>query len=181
MKNKLIAQRYANALLMNVNKNSYSSLTEDIKIIKQIFASSPESINIIDSFLLSLPKRIELSKEITTILKNQNLWKNLFEILIKKHRFSIIEDILNEIENFILESKNQIKVVLKIAHSISNETLEQIKSKIGKILKRDVVLNIKITPEIIGGFIAEAESIHIDGSIKNNLIKFMNIKLNKKK
>lgn len=179
MKNKLIAQRYANAVIMNVNEDLYASILDDVTILNQIFTSSPESIKIIDSFLLSIPKRIELTKDITAKLKNTNIWKNLFEILIKKHRFSIILDILDEIEIFILHSRNQIKVVLKIAHSISNETLEKIKSKIVKILKKDIVLNIKITPEIIGGFVAEAESIHIDGSIKNNLIKFMNIKSKK--
>ena len=179
MKNKLVAQRYANAVIMNVNEDLYASLLDDVTILNQIFASSPESIKIIDSFLLSIPKRIELTKDITAKLKNTNIWKNLFEILIKKHRFSIILDILKEIEIFILHSRNQIKVVLKIAHSISNETLEKIKSKIVKILKKDIVLNIKIAPEIIGGFVAEAESIHIDGSIKNNLIKFINIKSNK--
>ena len=179
MKNKLVAQRYANAVIMNVNEDLYASLLDDVTILNQIFASSPESIKIIDSFLLSIPKRIELTKDITAKLKIANIWKNLFEILIKKHRFSIILDILKEIEIFILHSRNQIKVVLKIAHSISNETLEKIKSKIVKILKKDIVLNIQITPEIIGGFVAEAESIHIDGSIKNNLIKFINIKSNK--
>ena len=179
MKNKLVAQRYANAVIMNVNEDLYASLLDDVTILNQIFASSPESIKIIDSFLLSIPKRIELTKDITAKLKNANIWKNLFEILIKKHRFSIILDILKEIEIFILHSRNQIKVVLKIAHSISNETLEKIKSKIVKILKKDIVLNIQITPEIIGGFVAEAESIHIDGSIQNNLIKFINIKSNK--
>ena len=179
MKNKLIAQRYANAVIMNVNEDLYTSIMEDVYILNQIFASSPESIKIIDSFLLSVPKRIELSKNITAKLNNKNIWKNLFEILIKKHRFSIILDILNEIEIFILQSRNQLKVLLKIAHSISNETLEKIKNEIVKILKKDIVLNIKIAPEIIGGFVAEAESIHIDGSIKNNLIKFVNIKSNK--
>ena len=164
---------------MNVNEDLYTSIMEDVYILNQIFASSPESIKIIDSFLLSVPKRIELSKNITAKLNNKNIWKNLFEILIKKHRFSIILDILNEIEIFILQSRNQLKVLLKIAHSISNETLEKIKNEIVKILKKDIVLNIKIAPEIIGGFVAEAESIHIDGSIKNNLIKFMNIKSNK--
>jgi len=179
VKNKLIAQRYANAVIMNVNEDLYASIMDDVTILNQIFASSPESIKIIDSFLLSIPKRIELTKDITAKLKNKNIWKNLFEILIKKHRFSIILDILIEIEIFILHSRNQIKVVLKIAHSISNEILDKIKNKIVKILKKDIILNIKITPEIIGGFVAEAESIHIDGSIKNNLIKFIHIKSNK--
>ncbi len=179
MKNKLIAQRYANAVIMNVKEDLHTSLLDDVSVLNQIFAYSPESIKIIDSFLLSIPKRIGLTKDITAKLRNTNIWKNLFEILIKKHRFSIILDILKEIEIFILHSRNQIKVVLKIAHSISNETLEKIKSKIVKILKKDIVLNIQIAPEIIGGFVAEAESIHIDGSIKNNLIKFINIKSNK--
>ena len=164
---------------MNVKEDLFSSILDDVYILNQVFASSPESIKIIDSFLLSVPKRIGLTKDVTSKLKNIRIWKNLFEILIKKHRFSIILDILNEIEIFILHSRNQIKVVLKIAHSISNETLEKIKSKIAMILKKDILLNIKITPEIIGGFVAEAESIHIDGSIKNNLIKFVNIKSNK--
>jgi len=50
------------------------------------------------------------------------------------------------------------------------------KAVIGENLNKDIVLNLVINPEILGGFIAETDSLRIDGSIKNNLIKFVNMK-----
>ena len=66
-----------------------------------------------------------------------------------------------------------IKVLLKIARQQSDEMIAKISVKISDILQKKIVLTVQIQPEIIGGFVAETESISIDGSIKNNLIKLI--------
>ena len=52
---------------------------------------------------------------------------------------------------------------------------------IKNVLKKDVILDIEINPEIIGGFIAQTESLLIDGSVKNNLIRLTKIRLKNNK
>ena len=176
MRNKLIAQRYSKAVILNMEDRMLDSLLEDINSLNAIFSQDPSLIKSFDSFLYPLKKRIDLALNVADKLNNENIWKNLFQILIKKHRFTIIPDILIDLEERILDSRNQIKVTLKIAHEQTDNILNDIVEVIKDILKKDVVLDIEIDPEIIGGFVAKTNSILIDGSIKNNLVKLIRIK-----
>jgi F-type H+-transporting ATPase subunit delta len=175
VRNKLIAQRYAKAIILNMEDGMLDSLLEDINSLKAIFSQDPSLIKSFDSFLYPLKKRIDLALNVADKLNNKNIWENLFRILIKKHRFTIILDILIDLEERILDSRNQIKVLLKIAHEQTDNILNDIVKVIKDILKKDVVLDIEIDPEIIGGFIAQTNSILIDGSIKNNLVRLVKI------
>ena len=114
---------------------------------------------------------MKIALDMTQNLKNTNMWKNLFGILIKKHRFNIITDILQDMENMILDKKNQIKVELTIAHDLPETVLDSISAKLKDILRKDIILETKIDPEILGGFVATTDSLLIDGSIKNNLVR----------
>jgi F-type H+-transporting ATPase subunit delta len=176
VRNKLIAQRYAKAIILNMEDGVLDSLLEDINSLKVIFSQDPSLIKSFDSFLYPLKKREDLALSVANKLNNKNIWKNLFRILIKKHRFTIIPDILIDLEERILDSRNQIKVSLKIAHEQTDNVLNDIAERIKNILKKNVVLDIEIDPEIIGGFVAQTNSVLIDGSIKNNLVRLIRIK-----
>ena len=51
----------------------------------------------------------------------------------------------------------------------------KIEDKISKLLLSEIVSEIIIDPKILGGFIAETEKYHIDGSIQGNLIRLKNL------
>jgi len=172
VKNILIARRYSLAVFKSIKNNDYNSYLQDIVAIRSLFNENKSLSKETDSYLISIDKKIAFADSIAAELQNKDIWKNLFDLLIERHKFSIILIIINDLEHLILDASNTTKVILKVAHQQSGETIENIKSQIKKILKKEVILDIKIKPEIIGGFIAETESMQIDGSVKNNLEKF---------
>lgn len=176
MRNKLIAVRYAKAVLDNIENSKYAEFKKDIELLKQLFTDKPRYISIIDSLLYPTQKRIESARLLSDKLLFSKIWQNLFFILIKKHRFSIILDILQELNEMILAFSDKVEVSIKIAHKHSQAVIEQISSIIQEILKKEVELKIATDPEIIGGFIASTNTVLIDGSIKNNLAKLANVK-----
>ena len=178
MRNRLVAKRYADALLMNIDEKHFATFRQDINKLQQAFSENADYVKSINSPLFPLQKRLDLALDITHKLVNQALWNNLFEILVKKHRFNIIDDVLMELEEAILIKNNQKKVQLTIAHKHSEKVLENISKVIKDILKNDIELVVKIDPSIIGGFVAQTDSLLIDGSIKNNLLKLTKVKKN---
>ncbi len=176
MKDKLIAKRYAKAAILNIQENQYYSVIKDIEFLRKAFTQDADYIKSINSFLFPLQNRLKLVKKISAQLNNKVIWENLFVLLVKKHRFAIIMEVLNEMENTVLISNNQVKVSLTIAHEHSETVLNKISSKIADIVKKDVVMKVNIDLEIIGGFIAQTDSFFIDGSIKNGLVKLVSSK-----
>jgi F-type H+-transporting ATPase subunit delta len=176
MKNRLIAKRYADALLMNIDEKHFASFRQDINKLELSFAKNTDYVKSINSPLYPLQERFALAQDISQKLANKALWGNLFKILVKKHRFNIIDDVLLELDDAILQKDNLIKVQLTIAHEHPKKVLEDISKAIKNILKKDIELTVQIDPAIIGGFVAQTESLQIDGSIKNNLLKLTNVK-----
>lgn len=177
MRNRLVARRYADALLKNIEEQHFTSFRQDITNLKQVFAEDPEYVKSINSLLFPLQKRLELALEISHNLNKRQLWGNLFEILVRKHRFNIIDDVLLELEDEILLKDNRVKVQLTIAHEHPQKVLESISKVIKNVLKKEIELTIKIDSAIIGGFVAQTESLLIDGSIRNNLAKLKKVKI----
>jgi F-type H+-transporting ATPase subunit delta len=172
VKNILLARRYSLAIYKSIERDKHDSILKDISALRVVFAQYKDLIKNTDSYLVAIEKRIAVAQTIADTLTNKEIWKNLFDILIKRHKFSVIPLIIDDLEHLVLDSANKAKVLLKVAHKQSDETITKIKSKISDIIEKDVILDIVTDPQIIGGFIAETESLQIDGSVKNNLEKF---------
>ena len=158
-----------------IDVSLFSSILKDIESLDKIFSDFPQSISIIDSFLYPIKDRLEIVQKITNSLENKEIWSNLFNLLIKNHRFSLILAILSDFESTILLLKNQLKVNLKIAYQHSPETIEKIKNKLENLFKYKIIFKTTIDSTIIGGFIATTDSMLVDGSIKHNLIRLSKI------
>ncbi len=176
MKNILVAQRYSQAIISGLNDEEINSILADVEIMSNSIKKEPELVNVVNSRLYPLDKRKDIVLSMTQKLNNTKLWNNLFDLLLKKHRFVIIKDILQDLEYKILDKKNQIKVGLTIAHKLPENILDSITEKLKSILGKDIILDTKINPEIVGGFVATTDFLLIDGSIKNNLVKLLKIK-----
>ena len=138
MRNNLVAQRYAKAVLKNVEEQDHQAFRKDIAVLRDLFAEDREYISALNSFLYPLNERLDLAVKITDGLQNPEIWKNLFSILIKKHRFNILKEILTTLDHDILAESKKIKVELTLAFQHDEDTVKRIVKKIEKILKSDV-------------------------------------------
>ncbi len=173
MRNNLIAQRYAKAVLKNVEHAKHGVLNEDIKGLQLIFTGNNDFARSLNSFLYPLKERLELTEKIAEKLNLKEVWGNLFRILIKKHRFNIISDIISRLEYYILAEHNKVKITLTLAFEHDEKMIDKIKKRVEEVLNCGIETTIVIDPSIIGGFVAETETMRVDGSIHNNLVKLV--------
>ncbi|MBN1327312.1 MAG: F0F1 ATP synthase subunit delta [Candidatus Cloacimonetes bacterium] len=167
MINKQLAVRYSRALLGNVPETEYQHLLQDLDYLNLILMNISDQIKLFDSFLFPFTDKSELISVILSGLKKQLHWKQLFLILLRKHKFSLLSEILSELEKTVLEEQNRIKVTLKLARQQSEESISSIKDYLMKIFEKEISFVIIIEPELIGGFKAETENLTIDGTLAN--------------
>lgn len=175
MNDILIAQRYSKAIFSSLDSKDIDPMLADTELMSDTLQKEPQLTKAVNSYLLPMDKRMKVALEIAENFTNSKIWKNLFKILIKKHRFNILTVILQDLEDRILEDKNQIKVKLTIARKLQEPILKTISEKLRSIIEKDIILKIDIDPVILGGFVATTESLLIDGSIKNNVVKLLTV------
>lgn len=171
MKTKLIAQRYARALVANLPKEDHALLLADLQQLKNIFNS--DILQKMDSRLLAGKDKLEIANLIAKETNHPKLWYALFQILLKKQRIVAFPAILDQIDEIILSEQNKQRVILKLAQEQTPEIIESIKKEISKYFDKELIVEIEIDPSIIGGFEVYAGSTKINASVRASLQKFL--------
>ena len=96
---------------------------------------------------------------------------NFLKVLCDNGHVSHITEIFRAYEDLVLESKNMIRATLSFVSMPSEAQLVGIKDTICKKYKKeDVLLELKESPNLIGGFILNVGDIEYDRSIKGKLL-----------
>lgn len=105
-----------------------------------------------------------LTEEMTTSTRN------LLKVLIDKDRAEILEDVVVRYEDLVEEYQGKVEVELITAIELSEEMLDQVRSRLGEILDgREVLLETNVDPRLLGGAIVRVGERQIDASIRAQL------------
>lgn len=173
MKDQVIIRKYASALVDSFNEKDFDDLLEDINCLDEVFSTEKKLPLLLESHLIDKSKKDTLLNELTEQLHNQKIWKNFFLLLIKNSRCLITPFILLSARESIYEKQNKLQLQLTFARKQNQETLDKILLYLKNKLNKEIVADIKYDQSVIGGFRAETIDMIIDGSIQNNLKRFV--------
>ena len=96
--------------------------------------------------------------------------RNFLKVLVDNDRTEIVDEVLLRFEDLLKEHLGRVEVELTTAVELSDEMLNRIKYKLGKVLDgKDVVLETRVDPEIIGGAVFSFGGQRVDGSVRGQL------------
>jgi F-type H+-transporting ATPase subunit delta len=130
------------------------------EFLSQTFVDKKERREVIN--LLS--KELSLSREFVSFM----------HLLIENERTRYLPKILQEFSRLRDDFLGIIIVNVISAKKLKDEEALQIKNMFEKALSKRIVINEKVSPEIIGGYIINVEGKSYDGSIKTQLENFYN-------
>lgn len=99
------------------------------------------------------------------------------ELLIDKKRFELLPFVAGNIGKLIAEKNNTAKAVVRAARPLSAEVQQRLKDRLKAFAGKNIELEIKEDPEIIGGLIVRLGDWVLDSSLRGQL-KTMREKIN---
>ena len=167
---KKIASPYARALFdFSIEQNIMHQVTADFQNLEIFLNESSELSNYLSNPIVSqVAKRDILTKTLQSQI-NTETFKFLM-ILVTRDRINLLESIITNYFELVYETASikMVKVISASEFSISQENtlIKKLKELTDA---REIRLDIKIDPSLIGGFLIKTESKVIDFSIKNQL------------
>ena len=163
-----IARRYAGAIFdLAIKQNTLDRTLDDVKEIAQLFSIRKLS------YLLREPKIPAKRKE--TVLR-QNLADrvlptslNLALLVVQRELVEIMPNIARELEQLVLDYKNQAKAEVTTARSMDDAQLAEVKQALERRTGKTILISTKVQPDILGGVVARVGDQVIDGSIRTRL------------
>ena len=146
----LIAKRYAEALFQLALENDcVDKYSDEIKLIHDTLAGQDEILKVINN--------PEISAEI-----KMSILENAFKEYVSN-------DVLDSFLSKVIDYKGIVYAAVESAVPLKSEKLNEIKQKLSKKLNKQVEVEVKTVPELIGGIRISVCGYVIDNTVKNRI------------
>lgn len=168
---KVVARRYATALFkVGLEDGLVEKYNEEVKAFADLLKSSKELKICLTNPLFEKQLRQQILNTVLEKMAISDVIKRFLTLLAEKGRIIYLDDIL-EFYNILLDDyKGIARADVLSATALSKDAIEEIKARLKEITgKKEVVLNIKEDPSLIGGIVAKIGDVVYDGSIRTQL------------
>jgi F-type H+-transporting ATPase subunit delta len=96
---------------------------------------------------------------------------NFLKVLVDNGRAEILEDVVRRYEDLVEEHMGRVEVELTTAVELTEEELDRIRDRLGRILEgKEVILETNVDPDLMGGAVFSFGGRRIDGSVRGQLL-----------
>ena len=96
--------------------------------------------------------------------------RNFLKVLSDNGREEILEEVLARYEELVKEHLGRAEVEVTTAVELSEEELDRIRERLGRILEgREVILQPRVNPALLGGVVFRFGGRMVDGSVRGQL------------
>ena len=170
MQNPRIAARYAKSLIdLAIEQNNLEDTLQDVQLLNSVCSKSKEFCVMLRSPVINADKKVAVINAVMGD-KLHTLTKAFANLLVNKHREGALPEIAKEFIVQYNKLKNISLVKLTSATAIDDSLMNAIKAKIAESLPgQSVEMEVKIDPELIGGFMLEMGDKLVDASVRRDL------------
>ena len=170
-----MAGRYATALFeLALETNSIDAVTADLQKFNAMIAESADLTRLVKSPVFTAD---EQSRAVGALLEKagiSGLAAKFVRLVAQNRRLFAISDITRGYKAMVAKHKGEVTAEVTVAEKLSDARLAEIKSSLKSVTGKDVQVDVKIDPAIIGGLIVKLGSRMVDSSLRTklNAIKF---------
>ncbi len=169
MSNVPVARRYARALL-DASGAEADQVLAQLETINTYFDGQPELFATISNPTLTGAQRMGL---VNTLIANAPglvpVLANTLKLLVDRNRFGSLPFIARQFRDMVDSRMGRVRGRVTSAAKLGDAQVEAIKKQLESVTQRNVVLETRVDPTLLGGVIATVGSHQYDGSLKSQL------------
>jgi len=164
-----VSQRYAKALFaLAKERGALGPTTDEIERVANL-ASDPEIGPVLRSPLLAAARRRELIRTLAQALSLSDLLTRFLGLLADHQRLAQLPDIARHFRDLLDRELGRVRVTIRSATRLSTLQENSIVAAFTKRTGKQVLTELVIAPDLLGGVVVEVEGTVYDGSVRTQL------------
>ena len=169
----IVARRYAKALFAIAKEaGKLEAVSGELEAIVGYLEKAPEVEEALVSLVYPADLKGTIIEEILKAIEAGPELRKFLELLVERRRIQVIRAIQQCYQEFMDEEMGVKRAVVTTAIPMPQDLTEKLKDILAKITGKDVVLELREDPSIIGGVVAHIGDMVWDGSIRSQLQGF---------
>jgi F-type H+-transporting ATPase subunit delta len=166
-----VGARYAKSLIdLAIEQNILEQVKSDMELFIQVVKANPELHAVLRNPIVSHDRKVKILDALFGT-KVSKVTISFFKIMVNKSRGEVLYYTAQEFINQYNAKNNIIKALVVSATPLSEANKKEITALVHAEVGGDIVLQTKVNPELIGGFVLTVGDRQIDTSIANSLKK----------
>jgi F-type H+-transporting ATPase subunit delta len=162
--------RYATALFeLARDEKSVDTVRADLDRFEAMLAESAELKRMVRSPVFSADVQL---KALSAILDRAGITgtaANFLSVLTTNRRLFAVDDVIRAFRTLVAKFRGEATADVTVAEQLNNKNLDALKAALKSVTGKDVALNVKVDPSIIGGLVVKLGSRMIDSSLRTKL------------
>jgi F-type H+-transporting ATPase subunit delta len=165
-----VAGRYANALFeLALDAKSLPAAEADLGRFGSMIEASPDLQRLVKSPVFSADEQLRAISAILAKAEIGGLVGNLIRVVAGNRRLFAMPDIIRAFRRIVARHRGEVAAEVTSAEPLSDRHVAALKEALKASLGKDVTLDSKVDPALIGGLIVKVGSRMIDGSLRTKL------------
>jgi F-type H+-transporting ATPase subunit delta len=165
-----MAGRYATALFeLALAENAFDAVKADLDRFDALLADSADLARLVRSPVFGAE---EQTKALAAVLDRAGiggLAANFLKVVASNRRLFAVRDIVKAFRALVARHKGEVTAEVTLAEQPSEQHLAAVKDALKAVTKKDVQVELKIDPSIIGGLVVKLGSRMVDTSLRTKL------------
>lgn len=165
-----VSGRYATALFeLARDQNVVDEVKSDLGKFEAMLNDSADLKRLVRSPVFAADAQ---SKALSAVLDKAGIAgiaANFLKVLTANRRLFAVADVIRAYRALVAKFKGETTADVTVAEALSDKNLDALKVALKSVTGKDVALNVKVDPSIIGGLVVKLGSRMVDGSLRTKL------------
>ena len=165
-----VSGRYATALFeLARDQKAVDAVKADLDNFEALLNESADLARLVRSPVFSSDVQ---SKALTAVLDKAGITgisANFLKVLTANRRLFAVADVIRAYRTLVAKYRGEATADVTVAEPLGEKNLDALKAALKSVTGKDVALNVKVDPSIIGGLVVKLGSRMVDSSLRTKL------------
>ena len=165
-----MAGRYATALFDIARETSaIDAVQSDLDRFDALVAESADLSRLVRSPVFSADEQLRALSAVLDRVGIRGLAANFFKLVTTNRRLFAVRDMIKAFRALVSQYKGEATAEVTVAEQLKDEHIQALRAALNAVSGKNVDLNIKVDPAIIGGLVVKLGSRMVDTSLRTKL------------
>jgi F-type H+-transporting ATPase subunit delta len=169
-----VAERYASALFeLARDESAIDRIEGDLQSVRAMLDATPDLRRMVESPVFSAEDQERAIGAVADSAGIKGLTGNFLRLIARKRRLFALPGMIRVFRELAAKNRGEVTADVTSAHPLSDEQMQALRAALKAKLGKDVTLNTRTNPALLGGLVVKVGSRMIDSSLRTRL---MNVK-----
>ena len=165
-----VSGRYATALFeLAKDEKSVDAILADLNQFDALLSDSADLKRLVRSPVFSAEVQMKALDAVMDKAGISGTSAKFLRVLTANRRLFAVSDVIRAFRALVANFKGEATAEVTVAEQLNDKNLDALKAALKSVTGKDVALNVKVDPSIIGGLVVKLGSRMVDSSLRTKL------------